>query len=681
MTDVEPQGKVSSSSSVRASEIAKLTPPTCSRLPLARLALARPALALQAIAVQAVAVQAVAVQALAIQALAGCSAQRLVLPEPPSLDSKEPSLDDVAITVALSVHGKGPRDFEDGEAALLDSLAAYLRSKGPFESVSRDRPAIDGDLVPILVRATLELDSSHHRTWILDVLAAYPFLGLFPLTPEWGEARVRLRLEAFVQSAPDDPSGVWISREEIPVVEVDVRAAFSSVTYSWYRTDPEEDAFRRAYARAFEDVAERLRKALLEPVERLRPRLRAERTHRPRRPASTTEPKHLELVERGRESKCRRRVPGGGFGSLVLRPWVVAVECSDASTRTSTRTSTSTRTALAAASAERGRSVGASLDDPLGAESVQKTSTVVLEEAPPPEFLVAADPPVQVQKPVVQALEPVERLESFIDEEGFRVLVRPVERSDASLFERYLMSLGGLEVSAFKGIASVSTRIRTPGHPDELVGSGAAASTGYRVSLFKPPDRTGFFFPGTVGFLSEDVRIDGFLEDIPVVDVTGAETIGARVSDPNTGQEDYEAINYDLRLRSGFVTQSLALNLVLGDEDVQFFATGRVGINVLELRHLGVQFFDGSEEVTDLRAFMSGSAGAQLGLAIPSLHAALRGAVDFEWYDRFEYPTRIDFLTRATYSPSQKIYVRERAWADAVSLTAWNAQVSGVVLF
>ncbi|MBI2378944.1 MAG: hypothetical protein HYV07_33425 [Deltaproteobacteria bacterium] len=580
-----------------------------------------------------------------------CAARRLVVPYAPGTLVSEASLpdgraprirpeagfEDVDLTLTdIVVIGQSSADRDRDRALVADALAEYLRSTARFARVSHRRPAANAPIVPVSVRATIRLDTHRNRTWVLDAFSAYPFLGLFPLTPEWGETSVAVRLEASVDEPPAEPGASWVHRVPIPPIDVEVRSDFSEIVYSWYRTGPEEDAFRRAYSRAFADASVRLFDALRDPVERSRAPLLALRESRPgASPPPAT------------ERRCVPRRPEyvtiTGKGAFMV-PHLVYTRCEEPRTLTAT-----------VAAPE------------LPTLSTELTASSTMGPTWPG--------PVALPGPGDGA--PV----TEIAEEGLRVITRPVQRERETLIERYLAALGGVEVSAFAGLASVSTQINTPTHPNEVVGSGRATSSGYRVSLFRPPDRTGFFFPATLGFLSEEVRIEGFMEELPLANTNGAQTIGARVTDPATGQEDFEAINYNLRLKSGFLTQSVTLNLVIGTDDVQMFATGRVGVNLFEIRHLDVEFFEGSESVTDLRAFLSGSAGAQLGLSVPALHAALRAAFDFEWYNEFEYPNRIDFLASPTFDAERDVFVRERAWAEAVSLIAWNAQVSGVVTF
>ncbi|MBI4816244.1 MAG: hypothetical protein HY791_08300 [Deltaproteobacteria bacterium] len=639
-------------------------------------------------------------------ALPACAAQRLVVPEPPSRvpTSIETHLEDVSITVDANFRGLGPYDHASQDP-MIHSLSEYLRAYGPYRSVSRERPSPGAKVVPVSLELSIALDTDRSRTWILDVIAAYPFLGLFPFTPEWGEVSVAIIARPSIAELTE---AGWRPRQQLTPIELTVKAAFSKLAYSWWRTEPEEDAYRRAYEMAFDELGRRLRRALERSVSAYRPEFEEEFAAR-----STRGPKPIEPKPKA-PSRCSQTAVfispvGAGFrpsfaatcreppkipdqeptnpADSVSSPELDSANPKSANPGPNSSNPSEDRP-LHTVSATRALAFADMSLDALGltAPVVVPTSTTPASgsEAEPPQTeptLEAPHPGLPHQSLDSESLTLAEPNEFFIDEPGLRILVRPVSRTDASLVERYLASLGGVEVSAFAGLASVQSSIHTETHPNEVVGSGKATSAGYRVSLYKPPDRTGFFFPASLGFLSEDVRIDGFLEEIPVAQIGGADTIGARITDPVTGEEDLEPINYFLRMRSGYLTQNIALSLVVGTDDVQFFWTGRAGINLFEIRHLEVDLATSTEQLTDVRGFLSGSAGTQIGIGIPALHAALRAAVDFEWHDQFEYPTPLDFLASSTYDEAEEIYFRERGRSDAVSLTAWNAQVSGVVLF
>jgi hypothetical protein len=268
------------------------------------------------------------------------------------------------------------------------------------------------------------------------------------------------------------------------------------------------------------------------------------------------------------------------------------------------------------------------------------------------------------------------------DEAG--VIFRPVHnKNEPTWLSRYLSSLGGVEISLTGGAAIVESRARTPGGLNETVGSGRATSSGYRISLFKPPQVTGFFYPPTVGFLSQTITISGFRDDTPLFTPEGSQSIPARVTDPATGMpvDIGEPIAYRLKLRSGHVGQSVGLNLVIGDEDVQLFSTAVVGINVLEVRHSDVQLYRSRVKGASFAAFQSGNLGGQIGLAIPSLHMAIRAAGSIGWYAAFSYPQSLEFQARSAFNPEKEAYERALVYVDGASLFTFDWVLSVVGLF
>jgi hypothetical protein len=268
------------------------------------------------------------------------------------------------------------------------------------------------------------------------------------------------------------------------------------------------------------------------------------------------------------------------------------------------------------------------------------------------------------------------------DEVG--VIFRPVHReSEPGWLSQYLGALGGIEASMTGGKANVQSRATTAGGARETVGTGQAVSSGYRLSLFKPPSVTGFFFPPLVGFLQQTITISGFRDDVPLFTPEGSSSIPAVVSDPTTGgRVDLgEPISYRLKLRSGHIGQGAGLNLVIGNDDVQLFSTLSAGLNVFEVRHSDVQFFRTRVKGMSVAAFQSGNFSAQLGLAIPDWHVAIRAAGQLEWYASFRYPEDVEFQARSVFNSAKQIYERERVLVTGASLTTIDWQLSVVALF
>lgn len=268
----------------------------------------------------------------------------------------------------------------------------------------------------------------------------------------------------------------------------------------------------------------------------------------------------------------------------------------------------------------------------------------------------------------------------FLPPDGFDILTRPLSRDDQGFLGRYLGALGGVEVAAFRGGARVESRTRTANAADELVGSGEAVASGYRLSFYRPPDRTGFFFPPSAGLLWEDITITGFREEVPLA---RAGDIPAVASDPASGArvDLGEPLSYDLRLRSAYVGQGLGLNLVAGDETFQLFFTLHGHLNLLEVRYVEVELGPNTISGVSVVPFRSLGLGGQLGVVWPEAHLALRAMFSTELYFEFAFPEEVEFQASTRYVPEKDVFERERAFVTGASLNTFNGQISAIVLF
>lgn len=568
-----------------------------------------------------------------------CTAQRMVAPVVPPISELPANLEEVTLAIrTFEVTNQTAADVEaDGRRLLERAFVGYLAQAGTFGLISRRHDGLAGD-TRILPADAVKLDvmisvaEDENRTYVFDGLFFYPFLGTLPFTPVWGTATVDARMR------------VTIGEEEEPPIEVQVAAPFSIILYSYYRTGPIEDAFQRAHDAVFRELSSRLVARVSSRTARRRQALaEAERLAAldpPPPPAGTS-----TLAALG----------GLGFGALYD-------EGMAPSTSTTTSPFASAREAGEPARSEpRATPIEARPARPLSpAPSEQlgfSTSSSNLRAGGGRELVL---------------LEP----------EGFNVIDRPfVRRRPPGLLERYVGALGGVEGGMTGGVASVESRATSRGLT-QTVGTGNAVSRGYRVALYKPPDRTGFFFPPIVGFLSQRIEIAGFREDVPLFVPSGSSTIPAVVTDPDTGApvDLDEPIAYNLELESGYVGQAIGLNLVLGTEDVQLFSTLRAGINVFEVRRSYVEIFQGDVDVhtegMSVAFFQSGSVGGQLGLAIPAIHTVIRGSVQLEMFAEFDFPDPLEFQAKVAFNQEKQVFERERVKVDAAALRTLDWHLS-----
>ena len=308
------------------------------------------------------------------------------------------------------------------------------------------------------------------------------------------------------------------------------------------------------------------------------------------------------------------------------------------------------------------------IGEALLAATSSTSSIAVTSSAAVPRALAVFTPP-----PAVRV---------YLEPNEFDVLTRPLahQDDDDALLARYVGALGGVEMAAFRGGAQVESRTFTVNGPDEVVGSGRAETTGYRFSFFRPPDRTGFFFPPSIGLLWQDITITGFRDAIPLAR-TG--DIPAVPSDPKTGVGvDLGApLSYDLRLRSGYLGQGIGLNLVAGTDDVQLFFTLQGHVNLVEIRYVGVTVGVNEVEGTQAVGFRSAGFELQGGLVFPGAHLALRGLLQSESFFEFDFPQPVEFQAGTRFNPDKEVFERQRAFVRGASLWTYNAQVSISYLF
>ena len=94
----------------------------------------------------------------------------------------------------------------------------------------------------IIVDVTVNLDNTRETNWLLAFPAVYPFVGMWPLVPTYGETEVRIS-----PSKNSDGVTMWskTSRQ---------RRSFKTKFYGRYNTTPIEKAFKISTDRALKEV-------------------------------------------------------------------------------------------------------------------------------------------------------------------------------------------------------------------------------------------------------------------------------------------------------------------------------------------------------------------------------------------------------------------------------------------
>lgn len=181
-----------------------------------------------------------------------CVAQRLALPRL-VVDRPPAELPHVKLELTeFRVSNVSESDqAQDGRRAIERAFIGYLNQSLHLASLSRPIGVYsrrDPDAVELEV--DLDVHETANRTIILDGIFFYPFLGSFPLTPLWGDATVELVWRIRHHGAAEGP------------FKVKVEAPYTVLVYSYYRTGPIEEAFRRGHETAFKELVDRLQARL-----------------------------------------------------------------------------------------------------------------------------------------------------------------------------------------------------------------------------------------------------------------------------------------------------------------------------------------------------------------------------------------------------------------------------------
>ncbi len=246
-----------------------------------------------------------------------------------------------------------------------------------------------------------------------------------------------------------------------------------------------------------------------------------------------------------------------------------------------------------------------------------------------------------------------------------------------------LRLLGGVEGAAFIGLARVSS-----GFEDELgqeieVGAGQATQKGYRVSLYTPPRRTGWFWYPSLGFVGQEISIADFRGSFYTLQNNDPANIEPTCSDPDTGAAlDCGAPNtYLLNMMSGYLGGRVGYQVLYGNAWVELFLSATGGLNLLEYRSLRTRVGDYDQTATGFDFLRSGALGLVTGLMFPKLHFGARVAYDYELYRNFAYADKVPMKGPSEYDPDTDRWERPLRFVDDVGLQAWNIQGTIFVVF
>ncbi len=264
------------------------------------------------------------------------------------------------------------------------------------------------------------------------------------------------------------------------------------------------------------------------------------------------------------------------------------------------------------------------------------------------------------------------------------------EEENLSPVLRYFKGLAGLELSASTGYARVSTDLNENGASRE-VANGDASSQTWRLSFWSLPDRTGFVWAPSLGFVSQEIEIADFRQHLTSVSVPDAQTIPTVTSDPNTGLAvDAESPNvYRLSLKTAYLGQRAGYALVSNGSKVRKVLMLQGILNLVEYRDVRYRIGSidsASDPETKDRSghwawVQSGGAVLTGALGFRRPHLALRVEVKYELFRDFRYPKPIEFKGPARFNPEINANERQQLFLDKVSYQTLEIVAGASVFF
>ena len=147
--------------------------------------------------------------------------------------------------------------YREAERRYKDCFIRYLRNSLMDTVVSNVSELGAGVKPDVILDVSMRANHTEERTFICDACFIYPGLGFLPIpNPQWGDINTDLSINAFAYNRPGQ-------------VNAKATESYSVIFYSWYRTGPVEDAYRKAYAAIFEDALLKLA-AWLTPLRTMR---------------------------------------------------------------------------------------------------------------------------------------------------------------------------------------------------------------------------------------------------------------------------------------------------------------------------------------------------------------------------------------------------------------------------
>jgi TolB-like protein len=187
-----------------------------------------------------------------------CTPRKLFLPDAPEFISDRADYADCTLHIA-SFDVRNLEKVEDISTTnrLQERFLEYILSQNYFSEVhdfQKDR----SDKPYLILKVEVLPEYSINRTWILDICTFYPCLGLWPITPHWGETMVNVKANLF------DSKGNTLEN-----IQINKQVEYSNIFYSYYSNTALEEAFKQCYDIVFTEFSSRLRENSTTIVKRI----------------------------------------------------------------------------------------------------------------------------------------------------------------------------------------------------------------------------------------------------------------------------------------------------------------------------------------------------------------------------------------------------------------------------
>ena len=176
-----------------------------------------------------------------------CAAARIQMPSAPDYGLTSEGHKDLTFVLrSFKIKGQTNSDSHNSANKFRKAFLDHIDALSSFSRVidgTVDQKTFYDSAAATYVDVTVNLESSHDTNWFLAFPAIYPFIGMWPLVPINGEARVRISARA----KSNDGNTMWSKTSQ-------GKRKFEMKIFSWYRTAPIEEAFKVATDQALNEI-------------------------------------------------------------------------------------------------------------------------------------------------------------------------------------------------------------------------------------------------------------------------------------------------------------------------------------------------------------------------------------------------------------------------------------------